>query len=85
MFRCELTRSEESSVSNPCRTDFPAIHSDLRDEAADGPDRPRESAPEGMDFLPNQWEHVRGRRNPDQSYCRTSLVRMLPIGVGGDG
>jgi hypothetical protein len=33
----------------------------------------------------NQVQRVRGLHNPDQSYSRTSLVRMLPIGVGGDG
>lgn len=47
--------------------------------AVDAPKRPQGRG----GFFSESWDCVRGLQNPDQSYGRTSLVRMLPIGVGG--
>jgi hypothetical protein len=41
--------------------------------------------PNGGESVNKSVYGVRGLQNPDQSYSRTSLVRMTPIGVGGDG
>jgi hypothetical protein len=45
----------------------------------------RPSAPRGVVCSANQGNVSVGLITPDQSYSRTSLVRMLPIGVGGGG